>query len=227
MIQNRNEDKAPMEYRRICGWGDEANERYYEPLTPENFDGLFDDAEVAAYKNIVSFVHSLKVGAQIQAKVYRPFCCAEGDIFWTVYEDNEKRVQFVQAKLLSILTYGESYAQDCAIICVEVLQIRDILSFVRPVQGNAKKQLMQEHKYNYAPPEGDSEFPGISIENNWITISNGTLGGEVSSYHCIYTDADGIDHLVLAGESYCELCLGEFMLAGDRVLGFHVDCPFH
>lgn len=127
---------------------------------------------------------------------------------------------------MSILSYGKSYAQDCAKICVEVLQIRDILSFLRPVSETVKKQLMLEHKYDYDPPEGDSEFTDISVENNWITISNGTVGAEVANYHYIYTDADGFDHLILVGVSYDELCLGEYMLAGDRVLGFHVDFPY-
>lgn len=226
MMQNKNEDKTPMEYRRICGWGDEA--RHYEllRLTPELLDGLFDDAEVAAYKNVVSFAQNPKVGAQFQAKVYRPFCCAEGDMFWSVYENDEKHVQFVQAKLLSILSYGESYAQVCATIIIEVLQIRDILSFLRPVPGNIKNQLMQEHKYDYDPPEGDSESPVISTENNWIKIFNSTSGAEMVNYHCIYTDADGFDHLILAGVEYSEACLGEFMLAGDRVLGLHADIPY-
>lgn len=69
-----------MKYRRICGWGEEASALYYEPLVPEMFD-LFDDAEVVAYKNVVFWQQSPKVGAQIQAEVYRSFCCAEGDMF--------------------------------------------------------------------------------------------------------------------------------------------------
>ena len=215
-----------MEYRRICGWGEEASALYYEPLAPEMFD-LFDDAEVAAYKEVVFWQQSPKVGAQIQAKVYRPFCCAEGDTFWAVDEDEEKKEQFVQAKLLSILSFGKAYERDFATICVEILQIRDALSFVRTMPETVKNQLMEERIYNYDPPEGDSEYPDVFTENNWITISNSTSGAEVAKYHCIYTDADGIDHLITAGESYCESCLGEYVLAGDRVLGYHADSPHH
>lgn len=215
-----------MEYRRICGWGEEASALYYEPLAPEMFN-LFEDAEVAAYKEVVFWQQSPKVGGQIHAKVYRPFCCAEGDTFWSVDKAGQKEERFVQAKLLAILSYGESYGADCATICVEVLQIIDVLSFMKPVPEITKKQLMEERSYNYDPPEGDYEYPDVFVENNWITISNRTSGAEVAKYHCIYTDADGIDHLITAGESYCESSLGEYVLAGDRVLGYHADNPHH
>lgn len=188
-----------------------------EPLTIYNEDS-FDGAEIAAYDyGIIHWDNQIPAPcAKLVIRVESPFCCAVGGSFWAGYSDN----QFVQAKLLSILSMDRYEAE----IRVEVLDIKDRLAFVKPVSDEEKERMLETHTYVYCEPCGDAPNPQVIRDDPGILhFFNTCGGGDVNYDDYIYTDPDGIDHLILKEYSDFE---GAYSFLGDEILGFHTDSPY-
>ena len=127
----------------------------------------------------------------------------------------------MQAKLLSILSM-EKYEAE---ILVEVLDIKDRLSFVKPVSAEEKARMLEAHTYVYCEPGGDAPNPQVIRDDaDILHFFNSFGGGDVNYDDYIYTDPDGIDHLILKEYSDFE---GAYSFVGDEILGFHADGPYH
>ncbi len=200
-----------------------------DPLSLRNWNGMFDEADIVAYDSCVDWNHQTpEAGAQFEITVTSPFCCVVGDTFWAVYRDSEAdeeapdAAQFVQARLISVLSAEERSAK----IVIEVLQVRDSLSFLKPVP-EALKQLFQRHEYiecgSLVGPDTDLLGPKVSIEGSWTIISHSMGGGDLRDCSSVYTDPNGIDHLVTV---YYYDCMADYTFVGDRILGLHADNPY-
>ncbi len=187
-----------------------------EPLTIYNEDS-FDGAEIAAYNSRIHWNNQSPVpGAKLVIRVESPFCCAVGGSFWAGYSDS----QFVQAKLLSILSMDKYEAE----IRVEVLDIKDRRAFVKPVSDEEKERMLEAHTYEYCEPCGDAPNPQVIRDDaDILHFFNTWGGGDVNYDDYIYTDPDGIDHLILKEYSDFE---GAYSFVGDEILGFHADSPY-
>ena len=107
---------------------------------------------------------------------------------------------------------------------MEVLDIKERLAFVKPVSDEEKARMLEAHTYEYCAPCGDAPNPQILQSNAGILhICNNYGGGDVNFDDYIYTDPDGIDHLILTRYSDFE---GAYYFVGDGILGLHVDCPY-
>lgn len=205
------------------------------PLTTK-FGGPF--AKIAAYYSCIDWNKQIpEPGKQLKVTVFPNFYCKVGEVFWASYKwsylakiFNHDEV-YVEAKLLSILSLdveeaeyydGEKYEDGIkAEILIEILSIKDRLSFVSPVSPDDKKALQQE--YHYYNDGEDFRHPQIfQTEPNIIRLFS-SCQGDLNFYDYIYTDPDGIDHLIVSIYDEFE---SSNVYVGDEVLGYHENIPY-
>lgn len=177
----------------------------------------FAGAEVAAYNRGVLWNNQIPVpGEELEIAVRSPFCCNVGDTFWACCGKN----QYAQARLLSILEMGEQQAA----VRIAVLQTATSRSFLKPVTEAEKAKLRKQRTYTYIPPAGDAPCPMVwDCEENLLHLSNTFGGGDINQDDDIYTDEDGIDHLIRRKYSDFE---DAATFLGDQILGFRADSPY-
>lgn len=209
LLQEEREMRTVALYCRTCG------KLHNHPLTIYD-EGSFGGAVVAAYTDEICQYKQIPIpGVKLEITVIAPFCCTVGNSFW--FTDSS---WFVQAKMISVLSMDEHQAT----ILAEILQTKDRLAFVQPVPEEEKKRLSEQHCYNYDAPSGDAPTPQFIEENAGILhLYNGYGGGDIDFDDYIYTDPDGIDHLILKEYSDFE---GTYSFVGDEILGFHADSPY-
>lgn len=184
---------------------------------PESFDG----AKLAAHSwYACQFPQILVQGEEIEVSVMSPFCCEVGEVFWaTNRQDNlegKRQYRYTQAKLLSIVKKDDLKAT----IRVRILQTIDRMAYVKQVSEEVKKQLKEQHIYRFRSPE---PIPQILKEDKDITIYYYSVQGDLEWHIYVYTDPDGIDHLILNEYENFE---GGYSFVGDEILGYHDDHPF-
>ncbi len=197
-----------------CGTCD----RRHASILTVNHEESFEGAEIAAYNGSVSWNWGVikwngqhpAPGQQLEIDVRSPFCCSVGDTFWAGYEAG----QFAQAKLISILAMGRYSAR----IKIQILAVKNRLSFLKPVTKEKAEELLRCGAYDYHAPGGESLWID-QVDENTIWIDNSWGGGDISYYDYIYTDPNGIDHLIEAGyHDWEENCV----FIGDKILGAHI-----
>lgn len=177
--------------------------------------GCYKGAVVAAYGG-VCWHQTPAQGMVIEATVVSPFCCQIGDLFHAVCTDSV----LITAKLVSIVSSNE----NSACVCVEILEVKDARSFVQPVSAEEKMRMKEQHSYEYPSPGPGSEvICAEQIDERMMRLISVWDGGDFQYQDSIYTDDDGIDHLIL---SQCRHLNRHYAYAGDAVLGFRADCPW-
>lgn len=209
--------KAVVLHCPVCG------EVCTTPLTaPSNVD--YKWVRMAAY-SCADFVDSerlnlgmYKVGKKLKICMGYPFYCKIGDTFSVSFGDFSR---FLTCQLIGILKLEESYAK----VCVKVISEGTYLSFVKPVSEKTKDYLRNNQRYDYEAPWGESEYGNLGrhVDNRVTLFHNGTGGGDESYSDFIYTDDDGIDHLIQS--RYYSFHENECFY-GDKILGFHKNCPY-
>ena len=183
-------------------------------------DGSFPGAKVAAssyveWGDTLPQLHSL-----VTVKVQYPFFCKTGDCFSAIFSRTaDQRSPWITARLIEIL----SQEQSEALIRGEILAVGDQLSFVRRLSESELERMEEEGLYAYEPLKGNRAVPYVTEDGNWIRLYNEWGGGDFSYYHTIYTDEDGVDHLVSSEYVAFEHW---HVFYGDQVLGFHRYFPF-
>lgn len=173
--------------------------------------------KAVAYMDCISFcegnIHP-EIGNELDINVEYPVCCREGESFSaTIGNDGD----FITLQLLKI----KENNIETAILHVKVLSIHNRWTFVEPV---AKEKIMQlSNNYNYKAPIGDEAARGYSkIGNNTYHFGN-SMGGDIYYDDYIYTDEDGVDHLIQQCYSDFEETVSYY---GDKVIGLHINSPY-
>ena len=184
--------------------------------------GARDDylwAKAAAYLDCLTFCDKdaePKVGDAVNVQVKYPVCCKEGEVYSATIGD---KGDFVTMRLLNINKHNIHSAK----LHVRILAIRNRLSYVEPVPEEEKQRLRDSMVYDYTSPIGDWLWEYHYINNHTVEFSNTLGGGDIWYYDYIYTDEDGIDHLV-------QSCYKGFddkeAYYGDKVIGFHQYSPY-
>lgn len=171
-----------------------------------------------------------KVGKKLTICMLYPFYCKIGDTFSVSFFDFPSS-RFITCQLLGIIKLFEDYAE----VRVKVISDGTCLSFVKKVSVEQKAMLKQTAKYRYTP----SWVIGGFYPKNGYHIFYPKNGYHINDrfFKCIwqdwdyetyqdiiYTDDDGIDHLVESKYSDRDSCEAE-SLFGDKILGFHKYCP--
>lgn len=179
-------------------------------------------AKVAAYMSAVSFHEdniTPKVGDVLEVDVNYPVCCRVGGIFSALFDDFDGiEGTFITMRLLSI----ESQEESSAVLKIEIIAICNRLFFVKPVSEEKKEELLESHYYDYDAPPGTGVASYFYIEDDVAQFEN-DFGGDVFYSDFIFTDVDGIDHLVQSNYDCWDNREAYF---GDKVLGFHADSPY-
>lgn len=178
----------------------------------------FFTAVISAYDRCVLWNDQVPVqGTSMKISMSFPFCCRIGDTFHALYKDT----MVVTARLTSFQYLDENNAK----VCIEIIEIEDILSFVRPVPDSDKVRMKEQASYDYIKSAGDLPQPYLrQVDAHTVTLYNTLGGGDVAYTDYIYTDADGIDHLFMAK---CYSIHDDYACIGDTVLGFHENSPFY
>ena len=186
---------------------------------------FFSEASIVAYNGGVCVFEQIPVlKEEMDITVSDPFCCDIGDAFWTGYYwydwegKLEHQYRYVQAQLLAILEKNKPKRK----VRIRILQIKDRMSLVEEVPREVKNQLNKHVGYHFDEPIW--VLPVIWINNDPNLIVYDYTAGDLSySYH-IFTDADGIDHLIQvdAGDDQIDYNIA----VGDKVLGYHSACPY-
>lgn len=188
-----------------------------KPLTMESLDTSTQSwAKVVAYNDILTLCQEdivPEVGDVLNVHVCYPFCCREGDVFSATFHKG-----FITFRLLNIKKYQVHKAK----LHVKVIAKGNLLSFVEPVSEDVKQQLESTKQYNYTEPGGDELCRYDYVDENVVKFNN-SLGGDVYYSDYVYTDADGIDHLVKS--HYADFTQNEDYY-GDKVLGYHKYSPY-
>ena len=151
-----------------------------------------------------------------------PFSCDVDSTFWTEYyrqDWGEKhRYQYVQGQLLSILEKDDLEAK----VRIRILQIKDRMSYVEQVPEIVKKQLEAQGEY------AEADYLPFVVPNDQpnIIVCKYEPGGDENWLEHVYTDTDGIDHLIL--REYTDnlpAISSSYTFVGDKILGYHADCP--
>ena len=151
----------------------------------------------------------------VTVEVEYPFCCTIGECFAADYGQNG---EFIQAMLLEIVSIKSS----SAVIRAEVQSIGNRLSYVARLSERELDELDQQGTYHYTAPHGDVLPHWITMPSeNMVRLEN-SYGGDIYYTDYIFTDADGVDHLVEQYYSDFEECWCAY---GDEVLGLHKFCP--
>ena len=190
--------------------------------------GYFVGAETAAYLNCMRWVRNRKgkqridVGDIRYAIVWFPICCKIGDEFTVVdneFEEYGEEMYFATLKLLKIKRhFGRS-----AIVKVKILSLGNYFSFVKTISEEQKVHIAQMG-YDYQLGNNDwVELRHIG-EHKLYAVCCQYGGGDEHYEDLIYTDNDGIDHLVYSSyESFHE----DQCFIGDKILGLHKLSPFY
>ena len=196
-------------------YGEHVNDR---PLTIDSLDSYAQCwANVVAYEGCVTFCQkniTPEVGDMMNIRVFYPFCCREGEVFSVHYRNG-----FVTFRLLNIKKYQVYKAK----LHVKVIETGNYLSYVRPVPEAIKQQLESTKQYKYKGPDGDELCRYEHVSADLVRFTNSFGGGDVCSTDYVYTDADGIDHLV---ESHYHDFTRNEVYYGDKVLGCHRYSPY-
>ena len=177
--------------------------------------GCYKGAVVAAYAGI-RWHQPLLQGMVTEATVLSPFCCRIGDLFHAVCTDTG----LVTAKLVSIVSSNV----NSACVCIEIMEIKDAVSFVQPVPDDEKMRIQEQRLYDYPSPCPNSEMVYAEhMDERTMRLISVWDGGDFRYQDTIYTDDDGIDHLILSQGRHLDR---HYAYAGDAVLGFHEDCPY-
>ncbi|MBR1800914.1 MAG: hypothetical protein IJ767_05390 [Bacteroidaceae bacterium] len=114
---------------------------------------------------------------------------------------------------------SHNHREDCLSADWEV----DLQSKVTIVPEDVKQHLRESKQYDYAAPVGDRIADYCKLNDRIAHLHTSLGGGDVRYDDFIYTDPDGIDHLVQ--RSYD--CFGEReAYFGDKVLGYHQYSPY-
>lgn len=167
-----------------------------------------------------------KVGKKLKICMRHPFYCKIGDTFSVTFGDFSR---FITCQLIGILKLEKSYAN----VCVKVISEGTYLSFVKPVSEKMKDFLGNNQRYDYVAPRGNFRFKyggeykygplGEYVDDRVFMFYNGMGGGDEIFSDFIYTDDDGIDHLIL--NSYHGFHENECFY-GDKIIGYHKNCPY-
>lgn len=102
-----------------------------------------------------------------------------------------------------------------------ILQTKDVLSEIKPVNEEIIQELRKKHTYDYYTPAA-SAFHRSVWERNQNLLPIYDCHGEGETF-VIYTDKDGIDHCVWWEEcGYKEGCV----FLRNWILGFRTDSPY-
>lgn len=184
-----------------------------EPLEFEKTDGWFEGATLIAYL-CVSFHGELPEGGAIaSATVDFPFCCKVGECFNAMFDYQH----VITARLIRIIDTEISSAE----VELEVLSVRNMLDFVKPLSRTELSALSSRDYDTSAYPPGDEGLKPIwhSMNDRCYLLSN-WLYEDFNYQITIYTDEDGVDHLVRSLYTGYD---DEWCFFGDKVLGFHED----
>lgn len=173
-------------------------------------------AKTAAYVDCMSFCGdnvSVNVGDVLMVSVRYPVYCEVGGVFSATIGDDDG--EFITMELLNI----EENDGYIALLCVRVIALGNRISFVKLVSKEEKQRLMESQTYDYSIIDFHGEYVDYGyISDNMIHLEDDFGGGDVIYEDYIYTDDDGIDHLV-------QKCYMDFdnkeAYFGDKVLGFH------
>lgn len=182
------------------------------PLTVSSY-GSFRGAEIAVYSD---YVHWGKVkpvcGEKIDIRVGPPVYCNIGDTVYFEYLED----YCVQAKVLAVISSDHHKAT----IQIEVLDIKDRMSFVGPVVADENEL----NHYNYhINIWGISQFRVEKIDEHTVCMFS-NFGGSEYQRDYIYTDENGIDHQIMSKHSDPILSC---TYVGDKVLGPHSLFPIY
>ncbi len=159
-----------------------------------------------------------KIGKKLKLRMFYPFYCKIGDSFYVSFGFAE----FLCCELLGVIKIEYNYAD----ISVRVLSDGNYLSSVREVSDDQKEKLASARIYDYQQKHSDYDNGPIieysQINEQLLCVREYWMYDYW--YHnvvYIYTDNNGIDHLVCKGyqsdeESEC--------MFGDKVLGYHKYC---
>ena len=188
-----------------------------EPLSISE-DEKFFDTVMAAYDRCISWNDQVPVqGTSMNITVSFPFCCRIGEIFHALYKDT----LLITARLLSF-QYSD---QNNAEVCIDIIETKDILSFVHPVPDSDKALMKKQAGYHYIKSAGDLSQPYLrQVAANIVTLHNTIGGGDLQYTDYIHTDVDGIDHLFM---TKCHGMHKDYAYVGNTVLGFHKNSPFN
>lgn len=174
--------------------------------------------KAVAYMDCLSFCDddvTLKVGEEVDVNVDYPVCCREGETFSATVSDEG---DFITMELLKI----KKNNVHSAILHVKILALNNRCAFVKKLPIIKRALLL--NTYNYHAPSGDIAAGGhCKVGNNTYNFSNTMGGGDVNFDDYIYTDEDGVDHLVQQCYSDFEETVAYY---GDKVLGLHKYSPY-
>lgn len=175
-------------------------------------------AKAVAYMDCLSFCSenvTPKIGDVLNVHVNYPVCCKEGEVFSATIGENG---DFMTMRLLNI----KKYQVNSAKLHVRILALGNRLSYVNPILPEARKKFIESMTYDYSPPQGDHKAKVYYINEHLHYFCN-DMGGDVFYKDYIFTDDDGIDHLV-------QSCFRGFdkqeTYYGDQIIGFHLFSPY-
>lgn len=183
VIECRNKGDSLILSCSVCGQTNDT--------PPDIHDaGAFDGAVIAAFDNRVKWDDQRPVpGTCIVVEVLYPFTCRLGECFHVTYEF----CQVVKGRLLSILDNKE----HSAVVQIEILSVQNQHSFAKRLPHKDLETLESQASYLYEMPSGDAANPWVvQVRENIIYLYNDYGGGDLTLGHTIYTDEDGVDHLV-------------------------------
>ena len=177
-----------------------------------------DWANIAVYLDCMTLCDdslSPKAGDVLDVWVKYPVCCRRNELFSaTIDYDGD----YLTMKMLKIKKHCGSLAK----LLVKVVERCNRLVYVKPVPEDVKLRLKYTRAYNYVAPGGDSLGGYGYISENVVHFGN-SFGGDVWDDDYVFTDEDGIDHLV-------QQCYKDFdrkeSYYGDKVLGYHQYSPY-
>ena len=153
-----------------------------------------------------------EIGKIFQFRVGYPFYCKMGGCFSVMINENE----FATARLIKYWRDNEAFGEDCAFVWAEVILTGDVLSFVRPVSEDDFIELEKSREYKMNNKISAPCYHLEKINDNLFQLLN--YDQECGTNYTIYTDKDGVDHLVRSF-TYSWHDYEDFL--GDEVLGLH------
>lgn len=218
-IRQAKENKNKLQLYRNA----QANSSGATPLRVENAPKTISSwAEISAYIGDVKLCDKNikpQVGDVLDFMVHYPVCSKVGEVFAASGDllalyDCAPSDKFTKMKLLKIKRNMKTHA----IVQAEIIEKGDWFSFVKPVSEEEKERLRKQEIYDYYAPSGDGLADYFYVADSVVRFCNSLGGGDINDDDFVFTDADGIDHLVLS----CHRCFGDKVAYyGDKVLGYH------
>lgn len=189
--------------------------------------GYFIGAETAAYLNCMRWIRNRKGKQRIEvgdiryAIVSFPICCKIGDEFVVAENEFEEFEEMFVAtlKLLRI----KKHSERSAIVKVKILSLGNYFSFVKTISEEQKVHIVQ---MGYEYKLGNNDWVELRYigKQKLYAVCCDYGGGDERYEDLIYTDNNGIDHLVYSSyESFHE----RQCFLGDKILGLHKLSPFY